>query len=128
MPQVHPSLRVFGLVVRRRPCRTRPAADARALWIHRLKPARGEEGFLQDLRAALAPDLDARLWRADRFALPERARLRFRTHDLALRAWRRLAESPFGPDLSWTTAPPDAKQQGPGGEDAWEEWDDDDGG
>jgi hypothetical protein len=108
----HPALRVFGVVVRKRPCRTTPAADLRSLFVHRLPPALGEDGLAAALGAALGDDLAVRVWRDGGLEAPDRARLRCRTHDLALLAWRRLAATEFGPDLSWTPTPPPVDNSG----------------
>jgi len=101
------ALRVFGVVVRKRACRTRPASDVRSIYIHRLPPNVSERELLDDLGAVLAPDLQLRLWRTDPLDPPDRARLRFKSHDLARLAWRRLEdESPFADNLSWTPTAP----------------------
>ena len=102
----HPALRVFGVVVRKRPCRTTPASDLRSLFVHRLPPALGEDGLAAALGAALGDDLNVRVWRDGGLEASDHARLRCRTHDLALLAWRRLAASEFGPNLSWTQTAP----------------------
>ncbi|KAH8071768.1 hypothetical protein JL721_4276 [Aureococcus anophagefferens] len=101
------ALRVFGVVVRKRACRTRPASDVRSIYIHRLPPNVSERELLDDLGECLAPDLQLRLWRTDPLDPPDRARLRFKSHDLARLAWRRLEdESPFADNLSWTPTAP----------------------
>ena len=101
------ALRVFGVVVRRRACRTRPATDVKSLYIHKLPPNVTEDKLLAELHAVLAPTLALRVWRTDPVDPPDRARLRFKTHDLARFAWEVLADgSPFAANLSWTATPP----------------------
>ncbi|KAJ1456915.1 hypothetical protein M885DRAFT_150043 [Pelagophyceae sp. CCMP2097] len=116
-----PELNIFGLVVRKRPCRTKPATDLKQLYLHHLAPSLGEEELVELLRAAFdgvsaasSSAYSVRLWRRDFSALPSRACLRFRSHVSAAWAWEVLRAStrirdtdqqpPFS--ISWTEEVP----------------------
>lgn len=101
------SLRIFGLVLDRRPCRTRPARDLQCFYLHNITLA--EAALSTELSKALGKSCATppRIWRKDPYLPPETARLRFRSHSAAFFAWRRLERHPAsGFELSWSEVPP----------------------
>ena len=86
-----PSLVVFGVVIEKRPCRTRSADSLTSIFLSNLAPNIHEDALVDHLKVAFDVD-DSRLhlWRRDPFDPPNRARLRFQSFAHARWAWSRL--------------------------------------
>lgn len=114
------SLRVFGVIIKRRPCRTRPAATVKSFFLHHLNTSLSDEKVL---KAKLDQIFDGRtdpihIWHEDFFTPPDRLRLRFQNHHAAQWAWVRLqsyvketssSDSPLF-ELSWSENSPKVRK------------------
>lgn len=110
------SLRIFGVIIKNRPCRTRPVTNVRSFFLHHLDAGLSDEHVL---KAKLDHIFDGRtdpirIWHEDFFTPPDRLRLRFQCHHAAQWAWVKLqlyvernssSESPLF-ELSWSENPP----------------------